>query len=1800
MVNFKKLSSSITMTIKKPTTWLLTICICVTQALSPDVARAVELSLSTKQESPGSASWIPSPALGSIINRDAAPKSRGTIIHIQDAHAVYDAQKNIQSLLEEMKSSIKMDEIFLEGGAGKLDPELKHLFKGGKKLSQAEREAWMRSGDLTGAEAFLMKNSQVEGYGVEDVKEYWNNVDQYKRVYVKESTSDAFLQAWLAQWKNATIHLFKPALRKYLDVYAKAGKEAEATSDWFDALRIYAAEEWKCDLSSREEQVEFPMLARYSYVRKTEKSIDLSAAEQERKEFLVFVAGQGAQSAKLKAALKEVETLIQKFKNRETDFGDPRNVFERLAEFLPKDFSMARWPNLKKIFEQIILSAEINPVELQKEAKRLHVQIIKKDAATVDARSAAILLEKYLLLHKLLHLQLSRSEYSQLSRRAVHPIQLSKAVAALTSGDKKIKENDFAALEQTYADAVRFYQGAIQREAVMESAMIRELQNKKSKNIALVTGGFHTNGMREFAQKNHFNYVGIMPRISKITAEDQDHYHRALLGEAFLNLKEKGLSEAESSQVGAAIITSLRMMDDPRAATRVARMIRHKPPVGAGLSARSEARDFAPKLEAYFASLPDNDLRNHRLLPAILAVMRHKKDLKARGIDLQSALRESTGKVSRKIPVIEQVADGVYVDFNLKDLPLAHRMAFAMAVYDRDEFPAVSRFLETIVEKLDLAKRYPMSDRLSDAQDYKKVTDLFWNAEQELTTVQNIMLQHAINKMTLSMPRYERRALEKEALVMEMMKEREAPGKGDIPQIVFITDYHGSTRIGSMIGHALGLKNYQNIRTNEDLESRLKAEKIDVSKKNILFVGGSDYVDRGPEPLSGFRFNEFLRKHGKLRFINGNHEWWKDWNILGMHLRVNDVVREIANNDLMSLEVAFEKVWQFVTTINWTQAQIDAEKTRIRGLVSGFMTKSHQLFSHASERDVQEFANMIIDSGTNPNHSLEWWAREWYEHSQWADVFLDQLNAELLNSAVDQIHQRLDGPQLTNLADAIEASTILSAAQKQILKDRIRKTGRLFETITSESFAKSENVKRALEDVEKLKQANASIRTSNEQLAAAGRHSEMQPQHKVPTAFELTSNEAKEMLAEVTHVIQEVNKEFHRLGISEIEIPKVDLVEPQNYRVNPVVMESALWDFKNMALMFTDVMENFYVHGIIPVTADKKEFNVRYRDLKGVDAIERLQYDIRIFFDSLDKIEDTPEFRARVHAELGEAFAVVNEWYSDTLAFLKPASIRGFIDQGGPEEFPYEYVSATSPRTFKGSKGIVHVGHVEAGKLRKEGLSWWQGGIRGGLAHGDYEASEGGYAGLGAYVSHFKRDENGNLTGITRLGYAETVANYKKQIKKKEKELKAEQGKGPQTTGLADKLSAEIGVLQGLLENVEKTGDVITDLTLSERDLSAVERREIEPLTQGTNLLDYYVIRFLTENIESYRLLGVSAAQRGLTRRLQYYEQKRSWSERKLKDYLEKHAASINSEIKLQAARSEVRTMSEAQVFAQGSVAPKPLLILAGAGISALVLWIHPLRWFALLAGVWAFVAAIFEAIPKPRRIYPAVKTGPDRNEIWEALDRWPDSAIQTFIANEDSARIPDPESITDDYARGAIHLKLAGIAFRNNLALGMDAKYLADIVAHNLKLAMQDLRKVDYDASAGVLLNALERLQLEKLNSSEALVHFVEYFILARLRAQPRSAWAGALPSGGYLLGSKPADSELKNYPLPENKRIVVFLLPGEKEFQFKQTPLFRELRSKKTKYNSLVFTEMIFLREKAWSIYSAPKTPIKKQIFF
>lgn len=120
----------------------------------------------------------------SDISKVTLPKKLGTIqevfrgsssksvILIQDAHTLYEAQKSIQGMIDYFQKQYGLTSIALEGGSGKVDPLLFRTYPNPEELKRIF-EDYLKKGELSGALiAAILNDKEADYYGIEDQSLY--------------------------------------------------------------------------------------------------------------------------------------------------------------------------------------------------------------------------------------------------------------------------------------------------------------------------------------------------------------------------------------------------------------------------------------------------------------------------------------------------------------------------------------------------------------------------------------------------------------------------------------------------------------------------------------------------------------------------------------------------------------------------------------------------------------------------------------------------------------------------------------------------------------------------------------------------------------------------------------------------------------------------------------------------------------------------------------------------------------------------------------------------------------------------------------------------------------------------------------------------------------------------------------------------------------------------------------------------------------------------------------------------------------------------------------------------------------------------------------------------------------------------------------------------------------------------------------------------------------------------------------------------------------------------------------------
>ncbi|MFH1208972.1 MAG: triose-phosphate isomerase, partial [Candidatus Omnitrophota bacterium] len=457
------------------------------------------------------------------------------LIHIQSAHGNYEAEKNIENLLGYIEKNSKVRLMLLEGAANKLQPELFRMFPDHPDFNRKVTDKLMQEGYLTGPESFLVESSKkFEGWGIENLESYKKDRETFIAVVKTDKTA----QASLRELRGELERRFTTKLNK--DLLTLIRQETALDSGtlsfegWLKVLAGASKKNLKLDLSDAFYQNEYPFLVRYERLQEISSKIDREKAFGEAEAFIKELEKQGI-SADIANSFKVFlhESRVSSLESRAAgEYSPLRRAFDLAFEKLPKDFSMKSWPNWTLYAQHIILMQELEGKGLHEETLRLQERIQDTLAQTPDEKAYLAQARELRLLKRLFSLELTRSEYEELSAtnhapRAMWPVELGARPEA----------------KALFTSAMSFYETAVIRENKMFQNALQKMGEFKEKRAVIVTGGFHTDGLKKLAAAKGLSYLQITPRITEVTKRDHEVYLRSILG----------VREFETSQMSAVL-----------------------------------------------------------------------------------------------------------------------------------------------------------------------------------------------------------------------------------------------------------------------------------------------------------------------------------------------------------------------------------------------------------------------------------------------------------------------------------------------------------------------------------------------------------------------------------------------------------------------------------------------------------------------------------------------------------------------------------------------------------------------------------------------------------------------------------------------------------------------------------------------------------------------------------------------------------------------------------------------------------------------------------------------------------------------------------------------------------------------------------------------------------------------------------------------------------------------------------------------------------------------------------------------
>jgi len=462
---------------------------------------------------------------GRITERHQGEPHNPLIIHIQDVHVHYEAQRNLAHILRGLAKDDGLKLILVEGGSG--DASLSFLRPQASKEKRLEvAEKYLKLGKISGEEYLdLVSDYPLILWGIENEELYDKNlavfleVDKFKDEVLKKLHG---LQGVLKALQQG---MYSGELK------ALVRKKYSFEKEDLDAVSYYRslgglAEAKEIDL------LQYPNFDNFLKSLDLEQRIDFDEVDKEHQNTIGKLA-----SLLDRDELSQLAERGLKYKLNETS---PKEYYGFLKELLvKKDPVPDTHRNLDLYIDYVILYATRDHPELLREAKTLE-EILKNRMFRSEEEKQLSEISNHLdLLLDFFKFNLAPDDLAYY-RAHREGFMISRWLPFLRKKIKSLRlrttlPRGLDTLEKHLPMLESFYEiGARRDYAFVENAM-QKIEETDEKMAVLISGGFHTGQLIKLFRERRLSYVVVSPKVTM--PSDLDLYHSIL--------KEKTASTAE-------------------------------------------------------------------------------------------------------------------------------------------------------------------------------------------------------------------------------------------------------------------------------------------------------------------------------------------------------------------------------------------------------------------------------------------------------------------------------------------------------------------------------------------------------------------------------------------------------------------------------------------------------------------------------------------------------------------------------------------------------------------------------------------------------------------------------------------------------------------------------------------------------------------------------------------------------------------------------------------------------------------------------------------------------------------------------------------------------------------------------------------------------------------------------------------------------------------------------------------------------------------------------------------------------
>ncbi len=441
-----------------------------------------------------------------------------TIIHIQDAHCNYEAQKNMAGVLEYLVKEDGLKLIMVEGGSG--DVNLSFLRNYADEKARLEvADKYLKEGKISGEEYLdIVSDYPLELYGIDDDALYdahlasFNQIDAFKDAGLRD------LEGLSRIVENLKPFIYSEELRRLEDKKKRYDDKAAPLAEYCQYLKGMAQNK---GLNLQD----YPHISAFSETARLEKEIDFQQAESERNAFIKELAGLLDENS--------VQELIKKSQDFKAKSINPQEYYSFLKASAEGKLDLEKnYPALASYITYINISKDINAPTLIKEITGLEAKIKEACFSNAEERKLDEISQALAILKRILNLELTPEDYAYFKANKANFLTASWIGFLTESCQKYNLSNEPSASQVVDANLEQldgFYQLGLAREKAFIDNLVNKM-NESGENLGvLITGGFHTPGVTQALKDKGYSYIVVAPVITQ--KSDPNIYFSVLRGE---------------------------------------------------------------------------------------------------------------------------------------------------------------------------------------------------------------------------------------------------------------------------------------------------------------------------------------------------------------------------------------------------------------------------------------------------------------------------------------------------------------------------------------------------------------------------------------------------------------------------------------------------------------------------------------------------------------------------------------------------------------------------------------------------------------------------------------------------------------------------------------------------------------------------------------------------------------------------------------------------------------------------------------------------------------------------------------------------------------------------------------------------------------------------------------------------------------------------------------------------------------------------------------------------------------------